>query len=289
MSFSRSKKVKEGRRDYCVYTKCYLNVKDSDSALRALAPMLLKTTEERGYSRFFFIRYTDREGFHFRLRFFGKPKSVQARARDLLVAEMTATLDRAGIVSRFVIGKYRPEFGRYGGKFGTRLQEQISWLDSRVILQFLALAEPLQKLEKVEFGIAMGEFLLHRCGVSLKIRDQLFRSYAIQRRPEVGGGVEIQTVLNATRILAPRVSEVRRNPKILLRLSNPSMRSALREFDINMKRMKSALLLLQSLETEKRFRVVSSYLHLHLNRLGYFGADEQKVCMVRNFVAEIAR
>ncbi|MGW7529091.1 lantibiotic dehydratase [Streptomyces sp. NPDC054783] len=124
-----------------LYAKLYLAGRQADSFLtEQLAPFLaeLPDSARELIDRWFFIRYRDPDD-HLRLRFHGPADSLWPELLPPLhtaVRQWTAQ----GLVGRFILDGYDPEWERYGGPEAQAAAERFFAADSRTALTMLQIA-----------------------------------------------------------------------------------------------------------------------------------------------------
>jgi thiopeptide-type bacteriocin biosynthesis protein len=122
----------------------YLLVRGScrtqDDLLRDELPRLVRLATEAGADRWFFIRYTDADGHHLRLRFHGDPTRLWS---ELLPAasDLLAGWQRAGLAGAHRLEQYEPELERYGGIDAQAAAERLFGEDSAAAVALLRLAK----------------------------------------------------------------------------------------------------------------------------------------------------
>ncbi|MFF9482809.1 lantibiotic dehydratase [Streptomyces sp. NPDC014733] len=99
-----------------------------------LAPFLGELPDE--VDRWFFLRYTDGDGPHLRLRFHG-PAAALARDLQPRLHEVTTALHAAALTRRAVWDTYDPELERYGGPEAMEAAERVFHADSVAVLEHL--------------------------------------------------------------------------------------------------------------------------------------------------------
>lgn len=124
-----------------LYAKLYLSGRQADSFLTGrLAPFLaeLPGPAREVIDRWFFVRYRDPDD-HLRLRFHGP---AEALWRELLPPLRTAVRQwtAQGLVGRFLLDGYDPEWERYGGPEAQAAAERFFAADSRTALTLLRIA-----------------------------------------------------------------------------------------------------------------------------------------------------
>jgi thiopeptide-type bacteriocin biosynthesis protein len=256
---------------YCLYSKVYLTREEDDRFLaEVVRPLVRESLGEQSFRYFFFIRYFD-DGYHLRLRFFGDRASVQGPMRQRILDTLAKSQLPSG-PARVVVGKYRPELTRYGGKEGVRLAERLFAASSRSILDFLELrAVGKIKASKVEFALASGEAMLDAIGMNKKIRSSFFKL-----RPQKGGenrpaGELSQDIEKLTQALTPAARAAAEAPRTYWEGRSPELHEITGRLyaEIEPWYRKIPASLRKSLP-----KLASSYLHMHYNRLALFPAQE---------------
>ncbi|SDC53821.1 lantibiotic dehydratase [Actinokineospora iranica] len=111
----------------------YLVVRGSrhsqDEFLAQQVPVLVDVAAGGGGDRWFFIRYTDADGHHLRLRFHGDPALLGSTALPEMSA-LLASWQRAGLVGGHSLEQYEPEWERYGGPDAQVAAERLFHADS---------------------------------------------------------------------------------------------------------------------------------------------------------------
>lgn len=120
-----------------LYAKLYCGNVTSDAVLRdCVAPFVSALRQEGAIDGWFFIRYTDSEGGHLRLRFHGEPRSLIDEVLPRLT-QAFAPLVAAGMLRKIVYDTYERETARYGGTEGVALAEAVFRADSEAVLRLL--------------------------------------------------------------------------------------------------------------------------------------------------------
>lgn len=124
-----------------LYGKLYLPARSVDSFLRErLSPFLhgLTDDERAATDRWFFIRYRDDDD-HLRLRFHGTPDALWQCLFPRLREAVRRWTDE-GVIGRFALDTYDPEWERYGGPQVQESAERYFCADSRAALILLSAA-----------------------------------------------------------------------------------------------------------------------------------------------------
>ncbi|MEU3710450.1 lantibiotic dehydratase [Streptomyces catenulae] len=120
-----------------------------------LAPLLGELPD--CVDRWFFLRYTDGDGPHLRLRFHG-PAAALGRDLQPRLHDATSALHAAGLTRRAVWDSYDPELERYGGPEAMAAAERVFHADSVAVLEQLrrrhARREPAEPLLVAAAGFA---------------------------------------------------------------------------------------------------------------------------------------
>ncbi|MFI5493481.1 lantibiotic dehydratase [Actinoplanes sp. NPDC051859] len=126
-----------------LYFQLYGSRRTQDDLLREQIPALVRRAAEHGADRWFFIRYTDGQGHHLRIRFHGSP-SVRWAQAGAAVGGLLTQWQRAGIVGGHRLDQFDPELERYGGAQARNTAELIFQHDSAAAIDLLRLAKDPQ-------------------------------------------------------------------------------------------------------------------------------------------------
>ncbi|MBQ6640375.1 MAG: lantibiotic dehydratase [Saccharopolyspora sp.] len=122
-----------------LYLKLYGTARGQDDLLRNRFGALVDTARELGADRWFFLRYTDPDGHHLRLRLHGEPHRLWSD----VVPELGRTLldwQQEGLLRTHRIDQYDPEYERYGGIRLAPAVERLFQADSAAAIELLSLA-----------------------------------------------------------------------------------------------------------------------------------------------------
>ncbi|GAA2978709.1 lantibiotic dehydratase [Actinokineospora diospyrosa] len=111
-----------------------------DDLLRDEVPALVRLAADTGADRWFFIRYTDADGHHLRLRFHGDPALLWSRLLPAASA-LLARWQEDGLVGAHRVQPYEPELERYGGIDALEAAERVFCEDSAAAIALLRLAK----------------------------------------------------------------------------------------------------------------------------------------------------
>lgn len=261
-------------RPFCLFVKAYLPWQEADAFLAKIAaPWAAQAVETGGFESFFFIRYADPER-HVRLRLFGSRAAILGapRRKALEALERQAPAFSAKLVP----SKYRPEWGRYGGRAGMRAAEKIFVASSRSILDFLQLREAGLETSKVEFALATGEMLLEALGMGREQRDAAFRPFARAGLPADDSGV----VASFEKTLAPLLAKASLDPRGYWDESQAPLKALAGRFYAALDPVRAEWPALDAELTHSLPMLAQSYLHMHYNRLGLSQLQER---LIRQF------
>lgn len=122
-----------------VYLKLYGTARSQDDLLRNRIGGLVDAAREHGVDRWFFLRYTDPDGHHLRLRLHGDAHRLWSD----VVPRLGATLldwQRQGLLRAHRIDQYDPEYERYGGVHLMPTVEGLFQADSATAIDLLTVA-----------------------------------------------------------------------------------------------------------------------------------------------------
>ncbi|NNU93390.1 hypothetical protein ETC01_09105 [Geobacillus sp. NFOSA3] len=228
----------------------------------------IQTEELAKYS--FFMRYADPKS-HVRLRFHGDPQTLLCKLLPL-IHEWVENLQRQGLVDDLLIDTYKPEIERYGGRTLITLAEKMFAFDSKVSADIIAWRELEGKnFNKNLIAVISVVSLLEASGLSIEKQLEWLNKVVPNRKQS---------------------KEFRENRKLFTLLANP-------EDDWkNLKKHKELYKLYDILSQRKDVTrqyfnqvystdiaeltnhpddILGSVIHLHLNRLGFHGEEEENV------------
>jgi thiopeptide-type bacteriocin biosynthesis protein len=235
-----------------LYLKLYCGPTSADRLLMELDP-LLRTTQAQGlWDRWHFIRYRDPAP-HLRLRFHGRP--------DRLLAELLPLLHRhlepnraAGLLWKWQVDTFEPEFERYGGSAGFALAEAWFWADSEQTLT--RLVNGLAPEERWRAGLRAVDAIWAALGLDARARKELAQATRDSFRKEFGDAGPLSAQMGATF----------RNLRKELETGFPlSLGSPCAPELGGLSRLRAAFD--QGLLQEDLDRLAGSLAHMHLNRL----------------------
>jgi len=180
-----------------LYFKIYSGAKSIDSIL---ATTIHKFTQEaisnNLFEHFFFIRYNDESGLHFRIRFYNS----DIKKNNNLYFEFMQALQphlNNGIVENVLLDTYKRELERYHYNL-VNDSELLFYNDSKCVLDFLNLIDGINAEEyRFLFGIRGIDTLLSDFGLNLDEKHSLIKQLQEGFFQEFGGQGVLQKQLNA--------------------------------------------------------------------------------------------
>jgi len=177
-----------------LYLKLYCGPASADRLLVELEP-LIRTTQAQGFwDRWHFIRYRDPAP-HLRLRFHGQP--------DLLLAELLPRLHQhlephlaGGLLWKWQVDTFEPEFERYGGPAGFALAEAWFFADSHQAL--MRLVDGLTQEERWQMGLRDVDAIWAAMGLGVQARKALAQATRDSFRKEFGDTGALSAQMGAT-------------------------------------------------------------------------------------------
>lgn len=122
-----------------LYLRTYGARAHQDDLLRHHLPPLLNVASAAGADRWFFLRYSDPDGQHLRLRLHAPAERLWAVTPAVL--EQLTRWQAQGLIGRWLIDDYDPELERYGGPAALPDAERVFAADSAAALALLNLAD----------------------------------------------------------------------------------------------------------------------------------------------------
>lgn len=138
-AYSEPDRVRHGLGGEWIFLKLYATAGTQDDLLRQRVPDLVTTAREHGADRWFFLRYTDPDGHHLRLRLHGNPAVLWGSVAGA-VGQVLDHWQQAGLIRAHRVDQYDPELERYGGAGLSDEVERVFAADSAAALDMLELA-----------------------------------------------------------------------------------------------------------------------------------------------------
>jgi len=235
-----------------LYLKLYCGPTSADHLLLRLEPFLRSTRAERLWDRWHFIRYHDPQH-HLRLRFHGLPARLLGELLPQVHNHLEAGLAQ-GLLWKWQVDTFEPEWERYGGALGFALAEAWFSEDSQRLLDRLAEGLTLDQRWRVglrttdAIWVALGLDVRARKRLALAARDGFRKEFADTGEGAVQIGAKFRELRRELEAGFPLVP----GPPVAPGFDGlPRIREA---FD-------------QGLIQEDLARLAGSLSHMHLNRL----------------------
>ncbi|WP_281234891.1 thiopeptide-type bacteriocin biosynthesis protein [Flavobacterium gelatinilyticum] len=246
-----------------LYYNLYLGPETSDKFLIfKLLPLTQNLIEEGIIDKWFYIRYSDENGFHLRVRFHlcdtKNCSKIILKFYDLVAPYLNERL-----ISDITINTYKRELERYG--FSTIEEfESLFFINSQLILKLIILAEDSQE-NRWLYGMKAIDAFLENCGYSLGQKKDLLESLKINFGNEFGIDKEIR------KQLSKKYRDNKYKIEAVFNDENPELDALIKVFveeskvyfAIILKKMKVDILD-KSIVIEN---FLASYIHMHCNRL----------------------
>lgn len=250
-----------------LYLKIFAGTSTVDQILINHVAPLLEECDEL-YDQWFFIRYSEHGHHHLRLRFLGDPETLTRELQPLLHARL-APLFEDGLCWKTQLDTYDREIERYGGPVGMEFAEELFWHDSEAILSLVqeypgdAGAEPRWRM-----GLVAVDELLNVLGFDLKQKARIIKN------ARESFGREFNSKLGLDVSLGDKFRKLRKELDLLLfereygELLEPGMKiiesrsQALEDWSNRIRQAEKDGMLQESVRS-----MVTSYTHMHLNRL----------------------
>ena len=235
-----------------LYLKLYCGPASADRLLVELEPLLRKAKREGLWDRWHFVRYGDPDH-HLRLRFHGLPDRLLPELLPLLHQHLAEPLAQ-GLLWKWQVDTFEPEWERFGGAFGFALADDWFFEDSQHILDQLAEGMTLEQRWRV--GLRQVDAIWAVLGLSVQARQGLAQATRDGFRKEFGDAGEGAAQMGA-RFRALRKELETGFPQD----SGSPLAPALR----GLPRIREAFD--QGLLQEDLSSIAGSLAHMHLNRL----------------------
>ena len=169
-----------------LYLKLYCGPASADRLLIELEPLLRVTQAEGLWDRWHFIRYRDPDH-HLRLRFHGLPARLVTALLPRLHTHLEEPLTQ-GLLWKWQVDTFEPEWERYGGTAGFALAEAWFFEDSQRVLDQLAAGTTLE--ERWRAGLTGVDVLWAALGLRIPARRDLAQAARNAFRKEFGDSAE---------------------------------------------------------------------------------------------------
>lgn len=261
-----------------LYAKLYQVATLHDELIACHLPGLLDRVAG-WHDRWFFMRYSDQDGAHLRIRFHGSPERLGARLLPQF-REWAVALQRGGVIRKFVLDTYLPETDRYGGPAAMRAAERVFDADSSCVAVQLALRAAGTLGLPIEL-LAAANML----DLASRLDPDGWRNWLLHRYPADEQHREFQRVRrDAVRLLTPQDDwrALRSEPGGAELVASWQDRAvAATEYGGRLYD------LFGGVEAEQSGAAFASILHLHYNRLaGIDGRREQRIYAIARGVVQ---
>ena len=169
-----------------LYLKLYCGPASADRLLVELAPLLRGTSTKGLWDRWHFVRYRDPEH-HVRLRFHGPPERLVAELLPLVHTHLEEGLAN-GLLWKWQVDTFEPEWERYAGPVGLALAEAWFHDDSQSILD--QLVDGLTLEQRWRAGLRNVDAIWAALGLDLHARKSLAQASRDGFRKEFADGGE---------------------------------------------------------------------------------------------------
>lgn len=255
-------------RDW-LYVKLYGGSGTLDDVLAAAVPPLVRTARTSGYCyRWFFTRYADPHT-HLRIRFNGRPEWLQQELAHL-VSETFNPLLASGRLWKIQFDTYDREIERYGGLEAMSIAEDIFFADSEAVLEILKGLEGDDALDsRWRIALLGTDRLFSDCGRDLEAKK------TTMERLRTAWNLEFKVTAGTKKQLAEKFRGERKKLEALLECSSkdsPVLSLAGPIFESRTSRVVPAIHNLHALAEAGLLHadisdLVTSYVHMHINRL----------------------
>lgn len=165
-----------------LYLKLYCGPSSADRLLVELEPLLRRSKIEGLWDRWHFVRYRDPEP-HLRLRFHGQAHTLLTRLLPQIHQHLEAAL-HSGLLGKWQVDTFEPEWERYGGEQGLTLVEAWFWEDSQHVLDQLVAGLELD--QRWQAGLRHADAIWAALGLRVRERKTLAQSLRDSFRKEFG-------------------------------------------------------------------------------------------------------
>jgi thiopeptide-type bacteriocin biosynthesis protein len=152
-----------------LYLKLCCGPASADRLLVELAPLLQRTRSEGLWDRWHFVRYRDPDH-HLRLRFHGPAQRLLAELLPQVHGHLEGPMTQ-GLLWKWQLDTFEPEWERYGGALGFRLAEAWFHTDSQNVLDRLVQGQT--QAARWRAGLRQTDAIWAALGLSLPERKEL--------------------------------------------------------------------------------------------------------------------
>ncbi|MFC9437654.1 lantibiotic dehydratase [Nocardia sp. NPDC057030] len=138
--YTETERTPAGLGSDWLFLELYLPTSSQSDFIRTQLPELAEQAHAHGCDRWFFIRYTDPNGAHLRVRFHGEPHDLWGGAAQAIGRKLDS-LQHSGLIRTHRVNQYDAEVERYGGEAAMAAAERVFEADSLAAIRFLNLVE----------------------------------------------------------------------------------------------------------------------------------------------------
>ncbi len=253
-----------------LFVKLYCNRQVEEDLIagpiRRLAEQMLETGAAKDW---FFLRYSDPDP-HLRVRFRGDAETLADKGIPQVCACATELMSQ-GSCQRFSFDTYDRELERYGGPGGAAAAEGVFGADSRAVAQVLDLLQSRRlSLDRTNVAILTVDTLLAALGLDEVARLEWYRSQ-LWSRQEASLDYRNRKVLLRSLLGDPRWVRTEPGGEDLC-AALTILREQLRPWAEHLKVLEASHELTRPLAN-----LHGSFVHLHLNRIGFDRNAERKI------------
>lgn len=264
-----------------LYFKIYCGAKSAEGILtHTILPFAEDGIRLQLFEKFFFVRYEDEGGIHFRIRFFNADIEKQLPLyKQFMLAIQAFIAD--GTIHRVVLDTYNRELERYEPALMENT-ETLFYHDSLAVLRFLNLLNGVEDGERYRMLFALRgiDILLSDFMLSIEQKSALLKKLQGSFFLEFGANPALQKQLNdryrkhqtffTSHLDASKDLEHEIEEAVEIFSTRSGMNMPVVSFILNQ--------LKESGDADKLFGLLSSYLHMYMNRL--FVAQQRKYELV---------
>jgi lantibiotic biosynthesis protein len=268
-----------------LYFKIYSGAKTAEHLLSSvILPFMEEGIESRLFERFFFIRYQDESGGHIRIRLFNTDKDRQLVVYKKMMQVLQPLMDN-NTINRVMLDTYKREMERYTPEL-INASETIFHNDSLAVLRFIHLLDGIDGEQyRLLFAMRGIEALLTDFGLSLEQKAGFLKELQAGFFKEFGSHPSLQKQLNERyrkhqRFIADHMDERR---DVENEIDEAAAIFNIRS-DMNIPVVREIFSGLEtSGKTEKINALLSSYIHMFVNRL-FIGQQRKYELVVYHFL-----
>jgi len=268
-----------------LYFKVYCGAKSAEKILATIIhPFIEIGLEEVLFEQFFFIRYYDESGGHFRIRFKNRIVENQLRVYQKFVQTIQPLVD-TGTIQKVMLDTYNRELERYIPQL-IEEAEALFYHDSIAILRFINLLDGLDSEQyRMLFALRGIDMLLSDFHLSLEQKAALVKNLQKGFFKEFGAHSALQKQLNDRYRKHQHFFASHFNPEkdeeheieeavSIFMLRSEMNKPVVEKIDNHLK---------QSQNPERIFDLLGSYIHMYMNRL-YLAQQRKYELVVYHFL-----